>query len=61
MSEIVEPRKHFAGTIIGNYMIIHGGINSKGTFLKDSLHFDLLMHKWKRSNIIIDPSNTLMN
>ena len=35
MIDAPEGRKNHTATIVGNHMLIHGGINSSGQFLKD--------------------------
>ena len=31
----IEPRRNHIAAVAGRYLIIHGGINSQGTYLSD--------------------------
>ena len=39
---IVSPRKGHIGEVIGRYLLIQGGIDSKGTYLNDFLAYDII-------------------
>jgi len=39
--DLVEPRRNHAAVIVGKHMLIHGGIDNKGTYLNDLMIFNL--------------------
>jgi hypothetical protein len=40
----VPPRRAHASTIYGKYLIVHGGINTRGNYLNDLYYFDLSVY-----------------
>jgi hypothetical protein len=62
--EIPEARTQFASFIIDKYLGIHGGINSKNTYLNELFIMDLTSFKWQQVNYLIsipEYSNILYN
>lgn len=43
--EGVEVRRGHANTFVGRHMFIMGGITTKGKYLSDAFHFDLVTSK----------------
>ena len=39
--EFIIPRRHFAYSVVGKDIIVHGGIDSRGKFLNDLWHLDI--------------------
>ena len=39
--EYIVPRRSHCAIVVGKHLVVHGGINNKGIFLKDLFHLDL--------------------
>ncbi|CAD8132067.1 unnamed protein product [Paramecium octaurelia] len=45
---IIPPRKSHIAEVIGRSMIVHGGIDLKGQYLRDIIAFDLITQRWSQ-------------
>ncbi|CAD8055403.1 unnamed protein product [Paramecium sonneborni] len=52
---IIPPRKSHIAEVIGRSMIVHGGIDIKGQYLRDIIAFDLLTQRWNQ--VVIEQNN----
>lgn len=52
--ELVEARKSHACTLMGKYMLVFGGINTRRAYLKDFLYLDLKELRWYLKEYQID-------
>ena len=43
---ITTPRKCHISEIVGKSLLIHGGIDNRGIYLKDIVLFDMISKKW---------------
>ncbi|CAD8149719.1 unnamed protein product [Paramecium octaurelia] len=49
--ELIEGRRGATGAIVGKHIIIHAGINTKGRYLSDLYHYDILNNKMFLSQV----------
>lgn len=47
----VSQRQHHATTVLGKYLIVHGGMDHKDNCLKDIYYLNLEKYKWKNLRI----------
>ena len=43
--ELIEGRRGASGVLVGKHFIIFGGINTKGRYLSDLYHYDIINNK----------------
>ena len=43
--ELIEGRRGASGAVVGKNIIIHAGINTKGRYLNDLYHYDIVNNK----------------
>ena len=47
--EWLDFRRNHSAVIVGKYMMIHGGINNKNSYLNDYFNLDLTSLKWSKA------------
>ncbi|CAD8142800.1 unnamed protein product [Paramecium pentaurelia] len=50
---IASPRKAHIAEVIGRYLLVQGGIDSKGHYLNDFLAYDILTQRWQNVEVNI--------
>ncbi|CAD8065937.1 unnamed protein product [Paramecium sonneborni] len=57
--EVIEGRRGASGAIVGKHIMIHAGINTKGKYLNDLYHYDILNNKMILSQV--EPNDFFIN
>ena len=50
--EFVEPRRNHIGVIVGRHLLVHGGIDTSGTYLSDIKILNLSNNSVKNPTLI---------
>ncbi|CAK73463.1 unnamed protein product (macronuclear) [Paramecium tetraurelia] len=48
---IVSPRKAHIAEVVGRYLLVQGGIDSKGHYLNDFIAYDIVTQRWQNVEI----------
>ena len=59
--KVHDARRYHTAWRIGNYMIVHGGVNNFGKILEDVSWFDLILSEWKEIKVVKNSINKWIN